>query len=739
MTKKLLFETKMFVALISLLIFLIGFPLNGQQEEVGEQVEATEEESLSDLVDLLNAITETATKTALKIDDVPAIVEIVTYQQIKQRGYRHLADVLNDIADNHEDRSNWGIGEPTNQNVGFGFRFDTGQNILLLADGQRLNAFLPGNRFGGEEYLPGNIERIEIIRGPGSALYGANAFTAVVNLISKQSLKDNEKSSLEIGSIGDVNASGMAVNVSWKTNVGGNSFFSGAFRAGTEKGQEIYVPNTLFGDAMLRDGVSYAINSDLFFSYKNFRTYMKVTRQKRNTFTGFNGINPTDNDNLSLFMYAYSLGADYTHKLSDKLEIKASVGGHRDNWTEIAMIPLFQVNEAGDQLVLDENGLPILDVVTVRRNGQTIDTPFIIDGQGADTLSLEGELQLTWNFTKKNNIILGFSVGYDKVLKSTRPTELRLDPFGIVPFQEFTDDANTWLFDPDATRTTIGFYAQADYDLNRSFALTVGARLDMYSGTGVLDQKYTELNPRVGIVYKNPNTGNIKLMYGRATRIPNGFETLSSVAILGDPGNRPERIRTLQAIWLKNWSKNFRTELGWFSSAIINHLVTDANLSDALLAQGFIGQFINMGSGVTLKSSGINGKISFRVKNIDGLINFTRYLNTDDGAGNDIDYITRTMINANLNIPVKWLNINIGANYRGGISQPAGDTRTFIPGYVLLNLTLLLTPGTLPVEFSLGARNLLDANIRYPSSKLDFPEHFIGRGLGIWGGMKFKF
>ncbi len=254
----------------------------------------------------------------------------------------------------------------------------------------------------------------------------------------------------------------------------------------------------------------------------------------------------------------------------------------------------------------------------------------------------------------------------------------------------------------------------------------------------MLDQKYTEFNPKFGIVYKNKNIGYVKLMYGKATRIPNGFETLSSVTIIGDPNNRPERIRTIQAIWLKNWSNNFRTELGWFSSTITNHLVTDANLSDALLAQGFIGQFINVGSDLTLKSSGINGKAVFRVKQINGFVNFTRYLDTDDGEGNDIGYITKTMINANLNIPVKWLNINIGANYRGPVTQPAGDTRPVVPAYVLLNLTLLVTPKSIPVEFSLGARNLLDTDVRDPSSNLDFSNHFIGRGLGIWGGLRFK-
>jgi outer membrane receptor for ferrienterochelin and colicin len=115
------------------------------------------------LEELMNIKVTTATKAVGKVDAVPAVIEVFTRELIKERGYQTLAQILNDIQGNHEDRSNWGIGEPVNQNVGFGFRFDTGQNMLLLFNGQRLNAFLPGNRFGGEEYLLDNIERIEII------------------------------------------------------------------------------------------------------------------------------------------------------------------------------------------------------------------------------------------------------------------------------------------------------------------------------------------------------------------------------------------------------------------------------------------------------------------------------------------------------------------------------------------------------------------------------------------------
>src|SRR5262245_57615431 len=84
------------------------------------------------LEELLSVDISTATKTDVSLDETPVMVEVIQAQQIKERGYRHLGDVLNDIVTNHVDRANWAVGQPLSQNSGFGFRFDTGQNILVL-------------------------------------------------------------------------------------------------------------------------------------------------------------------------------------------------------------------------------------------------------------------------------------------------------------------------------------------------------------------------------------------------------------------------------------------------------------------------------------------------------------------------------------------------------------------------------------------------------------------------------
>ena len=701
-----------------------------------------------ELSDLLNILVVTATKSEKKLDDIASFVDVITAEQIKHRGYRHLADVLNDLLHNHQDRGNWGIGEPLYQNVGFGFRFDTGQNMLLLFNGQRLNAFLPGNRFGGEEYLTENIERIEIVRGPGSALYGANAFTSVVNIITKQQLDNEKKGFFTVRPMTILSPFSNGVGYGGSLNLGvkvDSTFITGSFQGLSDPGQNIFIRNSLFGDALLQDRIRHALVGDILIKYQGLRVFAKLSNQSRNTMTGFNSVSKTDqssvNDQLSLSSYAYSLGADYLWDISPQVQLKISAGWHQDNWTEVGLIPLFKTNASGTGLLYDERQLPILDTVSVRRNGQNILTSFPIDGQGGDSRTLEGEIQGTWNFTPTNSLIIGVNAIEDKVISAVRPSEIQLSPsFQITEFTRFQDNQNNWLFDTQASRITLGVYAQADYDITSELSVTAGARLDMYSGTGILrEQQYTEFNPRGGIVYKHPQAGIFKLSYGRAMRVPNGFEALSSVTILGDPSLRPERLEMAQAVWIKNWNPTLRTELGGFIASVSNRLLTDAAISEQLKAQGFIGQFINVANNVRQQSNGLDAKLILRLGDNDIILNGTQYLGTDNGSGQSIGYIPTSMVNANFNIPIHWLNVNVGMNYRSRFTQPSDDVRQPVPAYLLATVTFTGKPFDAPFEFQVGGRNLLNSNIQAPSSSRDFTEHFRGRQVEFWLSLSYRF
>lgn len=690
------------------------------------------------LEQLLNLPITTATKTEGKSDASPAVIEIITAEQIRARGYQHLAHILNDIANNHEDRANWGIGEPTNQNVGFGFRFDTGQNMLVLFNGQRLNAFLPGNRFGGEEYLLNNIERVEIIRGPGSALYGTGAFTCVVNIITKR-FSENSKDEVIVSANYIPTSKGVAFNNAATVGIGKQGTLSTAFRYFKEQGQTLSVKNSLFGNADINDGVNHAIDGEVFISNGSFNLFSKISNQSRKTVTGFNGVNPSNMDELTLNMYAYAIGTDKTIKLSSKSRIKFLAGWHQDNWTEVALIPQFKLTPDGSGLMLDDAGYPILDTLELTRHGSEVRTSFFMDGQGADTRSLDAEVQFISNYRGSNNLVVGVYVADDKILRAERLSELNLDPLMFTPFRRIDDAKNNWLFDPAASRKTLAGFAQADYTIFEKLNMAAGLRLDTYSGTGILvAQRYSELNPRASFVYTVNESNTIKLLYGTATRIPNGFETLSSVSILGNPNNRPERMRTFQLQWIGNLSDNLRVEMGAFTSTLSNRLETNASITDALRAQGFIGQFVNTSAEKNQMNNGLDGKVITRINSSTFALNFTQYFGSNDGYGNPIAYQPNTMINGDCNLRYKRININTGFNYRAGFAKSLSDTRDVVSNYFVGRLNIIYEPQNSPIGLQATLRNMFNTKYTYPSSSLDFTDHFPARGIEVSIGFTYR-
>ncbi len=131
------------------------------------------------------ATVSTASKFEQKVTEAPSSVSIVSADEIKKYGYRTLADILRSLRSFYitYDRNYSYVGVR-----GFGRSGDYNTRILLLVDGHRINDNLYNAAPLGTEFVVDVdlIDRVEVIRGPGSSLYGNNAFFAVVNVITRQ-------------------------------------------------------------------------------------------------------------------------------------------------------------------------------------------------------------------------------------------------------------------------------------------------------------------------------------------------------------------------------------------------------------------------------------------------------------------------------------------------------------------------------------------------------------------------
>ena len=121
-----------------------------------------------------------ATRHETPVGKAPSIVTVITAEEIKNLGYRTFVEVLRTVP-GFEIKKGGNVGTTLPNARGLHF---AGQ-IRLMLDGHLVNNPFRGEAFANFDNFPvENIKRIEIIRGPGSAVYGENAFSAVINIVT---------------------------------------------------------------------------------------------------------------------------------------------------------------------------------------------------------------------------------------------------------------------------------------------------------------------------------------------------------------------------------------------------------------------------------------------------------------------------------------------------------------------------------------------------------------------------
>jgi outer membrane receptor for ferrienterochelin and colicin len=129
---------------------------------------------------LINSIIGVSSKKPLSLRKSPSVISLVTAEEISRSGARDLIDVLRLVP-------GFDFGVDVQGVVSIGIRGNWAHEgkVLLLLDGQEQNEILYSNIAFGNHYSVDQIKKIEIIRGPGSAIYGGFAEYAVINIITK--------------------------------------------------------------------------------------------------------------------------------------------------------------------------------------------------------------------------------------------------------------------------------------------------------------------------------------------------------------------------------------------------------------------------------------------------------------------------------------------------------------------------------------------------------------------------
>ncbi|NOY69932.1 MAG: TonB-dependent receptor [Deltaproteobacteria bacterium] len=157
------------------LLLFFSLPLSAQASQYDNLLDM----SLEELMDIEIV---SASKKSEKIKEAPATVIVLSEEVIRRRGYTDLEQMLHDLPGFDISRGN---GTVYSQIYQRGYRSNNTDRTLLLIDGVEENDLWKGTAWISRQYPITNIKRVEVVYGPASTIYGANAFAGVINIITK--------------------------------------------------------------------------------------------------------------------------------------------------------------------------------------------------------------------------------------------------------------------------------------------------------------------------------------------------------------------------------------------------------------------------------------------------------------------------------------------------------------------------------------------------------------------------
>ncbi len=517
----------------------------------------------------------TATRTMKQLQEVPASVSVVTAKDIEEKNILSVADAVQTLPGVFKSQA-----APTSAMAvagnGISMRGFTSEDILVLVDGMQMNTAY-GNDVNWEMIPVENIERIEVVRGAGSSLYGGRAVGGVIHIITK----DNNK------------AKGAKVNA--VVNYGSNSTWKKA----------------LYADVKANDKLSFGIGyennkSDGFDGYKIAKSSSKgskgstepyeITQQKNGKYIlGSRGEKAWENENITAnFKYNFddnkSLKYTFSHSEAESnynnpksnillngkpVFVNGEINLGNNKYLKNYLDDFFgyENRKEYDMHTLsyndEENKLAVnLGYLDVKKDGYS-------QPNGADSINYEGEgnssyhpgetynldFQKAWENVGKHSIVLGGTYkqeSFDQVWTMLK----RWRDDGSI---DYTYGKNGIGEEHGGKARNIALFIQDEYKLSDPITMYMGLRYDywkkydgytrFYDGSGKSKdyegKSYTELSPKLAFDFKAGEDTNYFVSYGHSFNPPQLYQVYrdggnNAGAVIANPDLDPETSDTFE-------------------------------------------------------------------------------------------------------------------------------------------------------------------------------------------------
>jgi outer membrane cobalamin receptor len=501
------------------------------------------DKSLAELAEM--PVVTIATGTPKPIFQSAAVTSVITAEQIKSMGATELHEVLETVPGVHASLQENSLDYSYSMR---GIRNTQNSQVLILLNGTRITTPFQGTLMTGTELPIEAIQQVEVIRGPGSALYGADAFAGVINIITKKAK--------------DINGTALGARVGDHSTQSGwgqhGAQWAGWDVATSLQYQHTNGDNGRIVNADVQTGFDSLFGTTashapgpLNTRYETLNGHLNLQRKHWDIgFWAFNSINAGTRAGAAGALDPNGNGNGEQY-LGD---VRFSTEDWLDNWELMAHASYQQANGQGQFQLFPNNAvLPIGSDGNIKSSLSNSSLVLFPNGVNNNLGRIEKipSLELSSVYKGLDNHMLRLSTGfrYEEITTSDSRNYGYGEPLPAVVNGTLKNVTGTpFVYLPDSHRTIWSLVAQDEWQIADDWQLTAGVRYDDYSDFG------GTVNPRVALVWDINEQITSKLLYGKAFRAPNFAEqfTQNNPTVLGNKNLKPETINTFE------WAFDYR-------------------------------------------------------------------------------------------------------------------------------------------------------------------------------------
>ncbi len=679
-------------------------------------------------------IVRSVSKKAENLYEAPGTVIILTDKEIKERGYTDMEAMFSDLPGFDISRNYSSIYSNLYQR---GYRSNETNRTIFLIDGVEENNLWSNTAYWDMQYPLSNVSKVEVIYGPASTMYGANAFAGVVNVITKEPEEITHGKSFGVSAqtgygtyatkYGDITLAGKHKSISFT--------LTGRFYQSDERN--------------LSEFKDYDYNPDDYNSV-NYKSLLNVTSNAQNYYTT-NGLNDTsllyqvirDGNNVVTALMLTDSGQNMARSLDKKAITNKTFNGHPleysalfKDWLVHGKLRIGDFTMGfqrwrgvhGTTNMFNDNNIsgylngsefePVQNFFYARYEKNLNDKLVISNNVQLMVHELDnGTSSLTLNNysngkKKLADLAKGAAPNWVQIYLYQISKQLR-DEFKVIysPTPRFdlvsgVEVRNSllqgnYLISPreypsdsgyvGGSQTNqggimggntydikdFGFYSQGNYQFHKDLKFTLGGRVD-YNKIRKLGGYGTQFNPRVAIVY-TPKQFVFKAIYSEAMKDADNWTKFATTEFrkLPSPSLEPEKARNLEVSAGYNPGKNLYASVNVFSTSYSGVIGT----KEVPYQGGTTTQNAPIGS---MSIQGLESQFTWQAGDYHFFGNYTFILKTEseaNGITSTIGDISKHK--ANLGVNAKYfnsLNVNLRMNYIGERETGPGTTVPLNPG-----------------------------------------------------------